>query len=162
MSLLIFFPAIAFISWANVNLGNFHYETIWYILTFILPAWLFAYIISFSFAWRFKLTTQKVFLTFVIGLVSIFFLLKVTLSFVGLQQVFLTAAIVAPQTKYYQVGAFVDTCSFGEFSPGCRKVDPSIQAKFIYIPDLLISTLVIYLDYFIASGILLIIEHFNP
>lgn len=142
--LLLFLPSLIAISWLNVYIGNSHYSASNYMLTFVLPAIVFAYAVSLITADRlhegYTFTFQRVLFTLV-ALIGSLFLFSYTLTFFGFNSHFLTAYI--PSVTDYDKIAVLGTTT--------EQTDPRETANKFYSIQLAISVVLTILFYAIAS-----------
>lgn len=131
--LLLFLPALIIVSWINVFTGNTNYTVATYFLTYILPATLFAYIISLITAGYlhegYFLTYLRVLFTLV-GLIFMLFFFSYIVSFLGYNSLFLTLTVP---------------------SPGTTQTDPLEIASKFYSFELLTAMLALVLFYSVGS-----------
>lgn len=155
-TLLFFIPSVLFVSWANVYLANDNYNLDNYLITFILPALLFAYsgslIAGEIMAKRIKLTFGKILPAVIITCILSYLLLNFILIFFGIEfgsgTIFLTPQIPVTNTfANLQFSPCIKENILGNGWECQLALDPFKTARQFYIPHLLFTITALIISY---------------
>lgn len=111
LSLLLFFPAMAIVSWVNAYFRNYTYEMPEYLVLFVLPAWFLAYVVSLFFRKRFNSNFLTILLAFLISLEMLVLTIKVVIGILGYNTIFETSKFpLSPIYLEFDGHAFFNPC----------------------------------------------------